>query len=79
VSGSSGVYRREAVGGGAVAQLAGVVVTPALDQAGNLLTPTLSELALHQITSASSLRVASLNVDERVLVISQAARSHASL
>ena len=66
------VYRREAVGAeGAVAQLALVVVTPALDRAGVLLTTTLSEPAPHQIACATCLRLASLHVDERVLVIAQ--------
>jgi len=68
-----------AVGGSAVPQLALVVVTPALDRAGSLPTTTLSEPALHQIASASSLRIASLHVNERVLVIPQGAWSHTSL
>ena len=78
-SGPSGVYRREAAGGGAVAQLAVAVVPPALDRAGVLLTTTLLEPALHQIASATSLRLASFNVNERMLVIPQGARSHARL
>ena len=57
-SGPSGVYRREAVGSGAVAQLAVAVATPALERAGVLLTTTLSEPALHQIAPATSLRLA---------------------
>ena len=71
--GPSGVYRRVAVGGGAVPQLAVGVVTPALDRAGSLLTATLSEPALHQIASASSLRLAFLHVNKSVLVIPQGA------
>ena len=78
-SGPTGVYRRVAARGGAVSHLAGVVDTPALDRAGVLLTTTLSEPALHQTASASSIRLASLHVDERVLVIPQAARSHTCL
>ena len=71
--------RRVVVGGGAVTQLAVAVVPPALDRAGNLLTTTLSEPALHQIASAISFRLASLHVDELVLVIPQGVRSHACL
>jgi len=78
-SGPSGFYRQVAVGGGAVTELAFVVPTPALKRTGVLLTTTLSEPALHHINSASSLPLASLHADERVLVIPHGARSQVSL
>ena len=78
-SGHPGVYRRAAFGCSTITQIAVIILPPALDRAGVLITTTLSEPALHQIASATSLRLATLHMHERVRVIPQGARSHASL